>query len=172
MHGKRYGLRVHEFRRFFPLPEQTGRAFELALDIHPCEEKDLALLRSHGWRLVDPRQTAGNPASYQHYIQKSQAEFLVAKEMYVQTRSGWLSDRSLCYLASGRPVLAQDTGFRQRYPSREGLLAFSTLEEAAAGVVNISENYYRHARAARRIAEEYFDSRKVIERLVDQVSSQ
>ena len=86
--------------------------------------------------------------------------------MYVATRSGWLSDRSLCYLASGRPVLAQDTGFSDNYPVGEGLIAFSTLEEAAAGVEEILRNYDRHSAAARALAEEYFDARRVLGRLL------
>jgi len=109
--GRSYGLRVHEFRRFLDLPQQTGRTFELALDIHPTETVDLARLVDHGWSLVDPRQVACDPDAYQRYVQNSWAEFMVAKEMYVKANSGWVSDRSICYLASGKPVLAQETGF-------------------------------------------------------------
>src|SRR5205085_11376663 len=106
---------------------------------------------------------------YHSYIQHSGAEFCVAQNMYVATRSGWLSDRSLCYLASGKPVLAQDTGFSDNYPVGEGLLAFSTLDEAAAGVEEIERNYARHSRAARALAEQYFDAGKVVGRLLDQL---
>jgi hypothetical protein len=164
--GKSYGLRVHEFRKFAQLPRVSGRTFELALDIHPAEEKDLALLSDNGWSLVDPSLVAGDPWAYQAYIQGSMAEFMVAKNMYVQANSGWLSDRSLCYLASGKPVLAQDTGFTQLYPTGEGLLAFTTVEEASSGVEEISRNRAHHARAARGLAEGFFDSDKVLECLL------
>ena len=94
---------------------------------------------------------------------------MIAKNMYVQSRSGWVSDRSICYLASGKPVLAQDTGFSRRYQTGQGLLAFTTLEEACSGVEEISGNYARHCRAARAVAEEHFDSDKVLPRLLEQI---
>ena len=149
-----------------PLPHMTGQRFELALDIHSNEVHDLALLHRNGWTLADPLTVAGDPWSYREFIQGSGAEFTVAKQMYVATQSGWFSDRSVCYLASGRPVLAQDTGFRHRYAVGEGLLAFSTLEEAAAGVAAIAAEPGRHARAARQVAEDCFDSDKVLTRLL------
>jgi hypothetical protein len=99
------------------LPRLTGRLFELALAIHPSETRDLALLSENGWALVDPQIVAGDPLAYRSYIGRSLAEFSVAKDMYVQTRGGWISDRSLCYLASGKPVLAQETGFSRHYPT-------------------------------------------------------
>ncbi len=114
---------------------------------------------------------AGDPWSYRSYIQRSKAEFCVAQNMYVETRGGWLSDRSLCYLASGKPVLAQETGFSRNYPTGEGLIAFTTLDEAAAGVEEIERNYERHSRAARALAEEYFDSDKVLTRLLENVAA-
>jgi hypothetical protein len=167
--GTRYGLRVHEFRKFAELPRCTKADFELALDIHPAETPDLELLANGGWRLVDPIAAAGDPQRYQEYIQRSRAEFMVAKGMYVQTQSGWFSDRSICYLASGRPVLAQDTGISQLYPTGEGLLTFTTLDEAIAGVEEVTRAYARHSRAARALAEEYFDSDVVLPRLLEQL---
>ncbi|MGH2684886.1 MAG: glycosyltransferase family protein [Actinomycetota bacterium] len=167
--GKRYGLRVHEFRKFVELPRITGRRFRLALDIHPDETNDLALLEKNGWELLDPKEAAGDPWSYRSFIQASRAEFGVAKNMYVETRGGWFSDRSICYLASGRPVLVQDTGIRDLYPTGEGLLTYSTLEEAAAGVEEIERDYARHSRAAREIAEVFFDSTKVLSRLLERL---
>jgi hypothetical protein len=167
--GRTYGLRVHEFRKFAQLPRLSGRSFELALDIHPAEESDLALLADNGWSLVDPSLVAGDPWAYQAYIQSSMAEFMVAKNMYVQGNSGWLSERSLCYLASGKPVLAQDTGFTQHYPTGEGLLAFTTVEEASSGVEEISRNRAHHARVAHALAEDYFDSDKVLGRLLSKL---
>ncbi len=167
--AKTYGLRVHEFRKFVELPRLAADDFEVALEIDPADRRDIELLREHGWRLADPREVARDPWSYREYIQRSKAEFMVAKNMYVETRSGWFSDRSICYLASGKPVLAQDTGISELYPIGEGLLTYSTLEEAAAGVEEISGNYERHCKAAREIAEEFFDSDKVLTRLLEKL---
>lgn len=164
--GKTYGLRVHEFRKFVSLPQRTEERFELALDIDPADARDREALESNGWMLADPRTEAGDPWRYREFIRRSKGEFMVAKNIYVATRSGWFSDRSLCYLASGKPVLAQDTGFRDHYPTGEGLLAYSTLEEAVEGIEEIAGDYERHSRAARGIAEEFFDSDKVLSRLL------
>jgi hypothetical protein len=167
--GESYGLRVHQFRRFVDLPGLTGRSFELALAIHPSETRDLALLSDKGWPMVDPQIVAGDPLSYRSYIGRSLAEFSVAKDLYVRSCGGWISDRSLCYLASGKPVLAQETGFSRHYPTGEGLLAYSTLEEAVAGVEEIARRPDWHARAARALAEQYFDSDKVLGRLLQEL---
>lgn len=169
--GHTYGLRVHQFRRFADLPRRAGGSFELALDIHPQDAADADLLRAGGWRLVPPASVASAPGEYRRYIQASDAEIMIAKGMYVDSRSGWLSERSLCYLASGRPVLAQDTGFSELYPVGEGLLAFATMDEAAAGIDAIRADPARHARAARALAEEHFDSDKVLTNLLDAVHS-
>jgi hypothetical protein len=168
--GAVYGLRAHEFRRFFDLPRDTGAMFELALDIDEAEAPDLAALDAAGWRRIDPRAVAGTPASYRTWIQESSAELMVAKSMYVATRGGWFSDRSVCYLASGRPVLAQDTGLGDLYPVGEGLLTFSSYAEAVEGVQEISGDLPRHAAAARRVAEECFDSDRVLTSLLDRVT--
>lgn len=167
--GKTYGLRVHEFRRFAQLPELTGRAFELALAIHAAEAPDLALLRDTGWSLVDPGEVATTPAGYRAFIAESTAELMIAKGMYVQSRSGWFSERSICYLASGRPVVAQDTGLGDLYPLGSGLLAFETLDEAAACVESIALGYKRHADDARALAEARFDSDRVLGRWLEQL---
>jgi hypothetical protein len=167
--GRKYGLRAHEFRRFVSLPQASDQRFELALDIDATDSADRGLLRDHAWSFADPGCAARDPWSYQAYIQHSRAEFMVAKNMYVQTRSGWLSDRSLCYLASGRPVLAQDTDLSERYPTGAGLVTFSTLDDAIAGAADIVADYPRHARAARAVAEEHFDSDIVLNRLVAQL---
>jgi hypothetical protein len=165
--GRRYGLRVHELRRFAQLPRQAGGLFELALDIAPADAADAALLAAGGWRLVEPAAAVATPGDYRSYVHRSAAEVMVAKGMYVQSRSGWVSERSLCYLASGRPVLAQDTGFSERYPCGDGLVSFTTLEEALAGVEAIRSAPARHAAAARGLAEAYFASDRVLGRLLD-----
>src|SRR5262249_14173551 len=129
------------------------------------------MLREQGWSLVEPKEVAGGPAEYRAYIGRSRAEFMVPKQMYVDTNSGLLSDRSVYYLASGRPVLARDTGIADLYSTDEGLLTFTTLDEAAAGIEAINRDYARHARAARGIAVEYFDSDKVLTRLLSSLGA-
>ena len=167
--GKMYGLRAHELRRFAALPRMTDAPFRLALDIHPGDDKDKQLLLDNDWTIVSPRDVAGDPWAYQRFIRESAAEFMIAKNIYVQTRSGWFSDRSICYLASGRPVVAQDTGLPQRYRTGAGLVLFDNPEGAAEAVRRVCRDYEYHARAARAFAEEHFDSDKVLTRLLDQL---
>ena len=165
--GTTYGLRAHELRRFVELPRLSVERFELALEIDPADKTDRDNLLASGWALVDPAKVAGDTDAYRNYIQSSKAELMVAKAMYVQTRSGWFSDRSICFLASGKPVLAQDTGLDGLYPRGEGLVTFETPEDAVAGAAEISRDYERHARGARALAEESFDSDKVLGRLLE-----
>jgi hypothetical protein len=160
--GKRYGLKVHEFRKFVELPERVPPEFEIALDIAPEDERDRRALEERGWRLVDPRDVARTPDEFRSYVQRSSAEFSVAQGIYVDTSSGWFSDRSTRYLASGKPVLVQDTGFGERLPAGEGIVPFRTLDDAVAGAESIAADYERHARAARALAEEHFDSDRVL----------
>jgi len=167
--GTVYGLRAHEFRKFATLPRLVPARFELALDIHPAAAKDTVLLLDCGWTLTEPRRAAGDPSCYRSYIGQSAAELMIAKGMYVQTRSGWFSDRSACYLACGRPVLAQDTGLEGRLPTGAGLVTFSTLEEAAEGTRAILTDYAQHRRAAHRLASEWFDSSVVLGSLVQKL---
>jgi len=165
--GRRYGLRAHEFRRFSELPVMTGRRFDLALSIHPRDGQDLQLLRRKRWGVIPPERIASSTVGYRSFIAGSSAELMVAKGIYVESRGGWFSERSICYLASGRPVVAQDTGLTELLPVGEGLLTFSTVEEAAAGVEAVVSDYARHARAARELAETRFDSDKVLGRLLE-----
>ena len=167
--GRTYGLKVHEFRKFLALPGLAGATFEIALNIHPADEKDLRSLRQHGWHLVDPRTVAADPHAFRDYVQRSGAEFSVAQGVYVATGSGWFSDRTVRYLASGKPVLVQDTGFGRTLPVGEGLIPFHTLEEARDGVARIARDYDVHSHAARAIAEEHFDSDRVLGRLLDEI---
>src|SRR5207237_1120238 len=136
--------------------------------IHPADGKDREALVEHGWQLVDPHQAAGDPAAFRLYVQGSGAEFSAAQGVYVETGSGWFSDRTACYLASGKPVLVQDTGLSTNYPVGEGLLAFRTLPEAVLGAERIAADYDRHSRAARKLAQEFFDSAKVLERFLEE----
>jgi hypothetical protein len=169
--GRTYGLRVHEFRKLAELPERTDAKFDAALDIHPGDEQDAELLRGHGWNLLDPIAATGDPARYQRLVQEAGAELGVAKSIYVETRSGWFSDRSACFLASGKPALVQDTGLEELLPLGSGLLAYRTLDEAVAGVETIRSDYERHALAARAIAEEHFDSDRVLGRLLEELGA-
>ena len=167
--GKTFGLKVHEFRKFIELPRRLQQTFEIALQIHPADARDLDLLRANGWQIADPRAAAADPFRFRRYVQQSGAEFSVAQGIYVETQSGWFSDRTVRYLASGKPALVQDTGFSRCYPVGDGLLAFRTLEEAVRGAEEIARNYERHCQAARALAEHYFDSDKVLGRLLEEV---
>ena len=167
--GIHYGQRAHSLRELIELPRRTDARLEIALGIHPDETDDLAALRGNGWELVDPADAAGTPERYAEFIRSSAAELCIAKQGYVASRSGWFSDRSACYLASGRPVVAQETGFSDYLPTGEGLLAFSSVEEAAAAIDEVMAAWERHAGAARQLAEERFDSRDVLPRLLGEL---
>jgi hypothetical protein len=162
-----YGQKVHAVRALMDLPTRAPQAvFQPAFAIDPAEERDLAALATNGWRVIDPRLVARDPDRYRRFIQRSAAEIGVAKSGYVRARCGWFSDRSACYLAAGRPVLAQETGWSAFYPEGEGLLTFSSAEEAAGAAEEILGAYDRHRKAARAIAEEVFDAKKVLGRLL------
>jgi hypothetical protein len=167
--GRTFGLKLHEFRKFVGLPDLVPHSFEIALDIHPAETRDLDSLHLHGWRVVDPAQAAPDALAFRNYVSSSTAEFSVAQGIYVETRSGWFSDRTARYLASGKPALVQDTGFSSNLPTGEGLLAFMTLDQAARGAEIILQDYERHSRAARAIAARYFDSDQILSELIDRV---
>ena len=159
------GNKDQEFVRFIDLPSRTTQTFELAIN-GPQQ-----LLREHGWRTVAAMDVSRTPWDYRAFIHRSRAEFGVAKHTYVATRSGWFSDRTECYLASGRPALVQDTGWTAHLPHGDGLLAFSTPEEALAGFDRINGDYDRHARCAADIAREHFDARRILRALLDEVCS-
>lgn len=169
--GTLYGQKAHAWREFMQLPRLTGQLFSPALAIHPDEQHDLLVLKQNGWRLLDPQEVSSTPARYQEFIRQSRAEFSVAKSGYVLSRSGWFSERSAAYLASGKPVIAQDTGFSRHLPVGEGLFSFSTVEEAADAVARIEGDYDFHSGAARRVAQEFFDSRKVLHGLLQNLEN-
>jgi hypothetical protein len=150
-----------EFLRFIDLPSRTAQPFELAIN------GPQTLLREHGWDTVDAMKVSRTPAGYRDFIHRSKAEFGVAKHTYVANHTGWFSDRTECYLASGRPALVQDTGWTAHLPSGEGLLAFSSIDDALAGIETINADYDRHAARAREIAHEHFDAQRVLPRLLD-----
>jgi hypothetical protein len=164
-----YGQKAHSLREFFPLPALTNEQFVLALAIHPKEIPDLAALERNGWRLVDPAQVAHTPWSYREFVQGSKGEWGIAKSGYVAARSGWFSDRSICYLASGRPVIAQETGFSRYLPAGDGLFAFATIDDILLAIEALRRDYAYHARAARALAEQYFDSDRVLSALLQRI---
>jgi len=167
--GRHYGQKAHSMREFIALPRFTKEKLAPALAIHPAEETDLAALSENGWTIQDPNRVAASPSSYRRFIQQSKAEFGIAKSGYVASRCGWFSDRSGCYLASGRPVIAQQTGFDQFLPVGRGLFAFETMDHILAAIEELKRNYLNHARAAREIAEEYLESDKILTRFLEQV---
>jgi hypothetical protein len=167
VHGNvHYGQRAHSMRRLLGLAKRSGSRFLLALAIDPEERGDLDALNVHGWKLVDPASVAGTPSDFRVFVQGSWAELGIAKLGYVVSRCGWFSDRSVCYLASGRPVVAQETGFSEWLPAGEGLFAYSTTDEAAAAFDEVARDYPRHRRAARELAEDVFASDRVLGRLL------
>jgi hypothetical protein len=151
------------YLNFAELPLRTKRQFELAANLPPGDEP---LFHSNGWRLVDPNRIAASPEQYLDYIHQSRAEFMCPKPIHVDLKTGWFSDRSATYLSSGRPVLAQDTGFSEKLPTGLGIVTFNNLEEAAAGVADIDADYDRHRRAASELAEQLFSPRKCLEEML------
>jgi hypothetical protein len=166
--GETYGWSKHtEFLKFIDLPRRTRRPLELALAGGDAEA--LHRLIAHGWWLGNGMLLSREVAPYRQYIMHSLGEFTVAKDQNIRLRSGWFSDRSACYLASGRPVVAQDTGFDVALPVGEGLIAYATGAQAAAALDAVAADYERHRRAARALAEEHLDSDRVLSRLLEAV---
>ena len=163
VNGVPYGGKNVEFERFMELPARVAVPIELALSGRPPRER----LERHGWRLVDPYQVSRDPWVYRDFLARSLGEWSVAKNAYVASRSGWFSCRTACYLALGVPVVVQDTGFGAAIPTGEGVLTFTTLDEAVEAIDRLTGDPERHARAACAIAEEYFDANKVLSELIE-----
>ena len=157
--GVSYGQKDIEFQQFMDLPRLSSQRFRIAMN-------GPDFLVQHGWEIVPGEIVTRTPLAYQRFIQQSRGEFGVARNCYVRTRGGWFSDRSVCYLASGRPVLVQDTGAGDWLPLGQGIVAFENLAGALAGLEKINANYGQHRRAARQLAEEYFSTDKVLSRLL------
>jgi hypothetical protein len=176
--GRVYAQKDVELLRFLDLPRKLGSTrMEVALGglrhrkWQGAHAAPRTALEANGWRVVPALSRCGGLDAYRRYIQASKAEWSVAKNGYVVGRSGWFSCRSACYLAAGRPVVVQDTGFSATIPVGEGVLTFADPDGAAAAIARVEENYARHARAAREIAAEYFDSDKVLAHLVEEAMS-
>jgi hypothetical protein len=167
--GRLFGQKAHSLRRFIDLPRRRGERFELALAIDPGEPADLAALAENGWELVDPRAVAATPEAYRRFVSGSRGELGVAKSGYVEGRCGWFSDRSVCYLAAGRPVVAQETGFSEALPVGAGLFAWETAGELDQALEELARDYEGNRHAARALAEEIFDSDVVLGRLLSRV---
>jgi hypothetical protein len=150
-----------EWCRFLDLPERTGKTFEVAMDID-CVPGDRELLTAQGWQVIDPIQISIDAWRYRDYLRGSRGEFTVAKDMNVRLRSGWFSDRAACYLAAGRPVITQDTGFEEALPLGPGLHAFKTVAEATEAVRMIERDYDRASAHASGVAREYFAADRVL----------
>jgi len=159
--GETYWWSKHvNFLRMIDVPRASGVPFELAMD--PGDDEVRSRLATSGWTLVDPRPISADVDVYRRYVEQSRGEFTVAKDIYVRPRSGWFSDRSVCFLAAGKPVITQETGFSELVPTGRGLLAFSTPEEAVEAVRAVNGDWSAHARAARAIAEEHFAAPRVL----------
>jgi hypothetical protein len=169
--GAFYGQKVHSIRPLVELPRRVGVPCRLAMAIHPDERADLEAVEKNRWQVIDPRPLTHGPADYQRLIQTSWAELGIAKSGYVASRCGWFSDRSVCFLASGRPVIAQETGFGGHLPMGSGLLPFMTVDDIVAAVEQLTSDYNMHARAARQLAEEFFDSRRVLSNLLSNLGA-
>ncbi len=177
-----YWSKHHEFLKFIDLPKRVDQPIEFATNLAKPETfehgegtevpaygvaNDYNLLTANGWKLVDGPSFTMNPWTYRDYIIKSRGEFTFAKDQNIRLRSGWFSERSACYLAAGRPVITQDTGFGCTLPTGLGLFAFNTMEEIITAFDDINSNYKKHSKAARDIAEEYFKAEKVLEKVLD-----
>jgi hypothetical protein len=162
--GKTYGQKDQEFARFIDLPRRTPQKFRIALN-------GPETLAEYGWEIVPGEIATRTPQAYRQFIQQSRAEFGVAKHGYVKMRPGWFSDRSVCYLASGLPLLIQDTGLSDWLPVSEGVVAFRDLPEILSGIDSINTGYERHRLAARKLAEEHFSTQKVLPALLDAAMS-
>jgi Glycosyl transferases group 1 len=162
--GLSYGMKSASFEPYESLPQRVGDLLELGVggDAVPKSR-----LRESGWSIVNPLEPTRTPFTYQEYLAYSRGEFTVAKHGYVASRCGWFSERSANYMASGRPVITQETGFSDWLPTGEGLLSFTTPDEAAAAIEAVCSDYDKHCRAARELVEAHFDSAKVLGRLVE-----
>jgi hypothetical protein len=162
--GREYGMKSASFAPFEDLPRRVGPILELGVG---GPDVPRARLRAADWHLVNPLEPTRTPWTYQEYLRSSRGEFTIAKHGYVASRCGWFSERSANYLASGRPVITQETGFSDWLPVGEGLLSFGNPDEAAAAIEEVCGNYAAHCRAARALVEAHFDARSVLGRLVE-----
>jgi hypothetical protein len=167
--GRTYGQKNLEFNRFRDLPSKTKTLLRLAMGLGVDGQRPAQELRQLGWDLVEPQEVVPDHQAYRSFLTSSRGEWSVAKHGYVEGKTGWFSCRTACYLAAGRPAVVQETGWSRHLPSTRGVLPFSTLEEAVGGLSEISRNYTEHSKAAREIALEFFDAKKVCQDLLRQL---
>jgi hypothetical protein len=165
--GETYGQKDIEFTRFMHLPALTGEKFVLAMGQGPGRNRPTSYLESLGWRIVEPDVHVPDYASYHDFLRNSKAEWSIAKNGYVKSRSGWFSCRSACYLAAGKPVVVQDTGWSEHLPSGDGAFCFGTVEEAAHAIDTVARDYPQHCAAARAYARTHFDAGKICAGLLE-----
>jgi hypothetical protein len=161
-----WGQKDVEFLKFVDLPNRTTQKFEIAMGMGPGMKRPTEMLQQKGWQIIEPAEHLPDPWTYREYLRHSKSEWSVAKEGYVKSRSGWFSCRSACYLALGRPCVLQDTGWSHVYPTGNGLFAYETMDEALTGIAAINHDYAAHSRAARQLAGQMFDARKVLTDLI------
>jgi hypothetical protein len=167
--GQTYTLKHQQLRRFAGVPRQSGLPFAIALEIHPDEAAEVAGLKENGWAVVEAASVASDPDAFRDYVRGSGAEFSVAQGVYAEARTGWVSDRTAHYLASGRPAVVQETGIPERFRPEAGMLTFAEPDGAAAAAGEVVASYAHHSRAARAYAERTFDSDSVLTRMLEAV---
>lgn len=166
--GELYGQKDLEFEKFKALPSLTKQPLAMVMGKGIGSKRPDAELRNLGWTILEPDEVTPDHVSYRMFLKSSKAEWSIAKNGYVKSWSGWFSCRSACYLALGRPVLVQDTGWSKYIPAGKGLLKFDTLDDCVRGIDSINADYAGHQKAARKIAEDYFEAKKVCQDLLDQ----
>lgn len=175
---KVWGQKDVEFEKFLDLPNFfPNTKFEIVINPpvdrkNPAETKskfNRLRIKNSGWQVLNPKKYVATSEAYKNFIQRSYAEFSVAKETYVKSNSGWFSCRSACYLAAGKPVITQDTRWSNFIPSGQGLFAFTDLQTAKDAIEEVTRNYKQHAKAAKDVAQEYFDSNKVLTQMLDSI---
>jgi hypothetical protein len=159
------------FVPYLDLPKRTERPLELSLCLSPDDDDERAMLLARGWRVRDSRDSAGTPWDYQRYVQGSRGEFSCVKPSCVRLQNAWISDRTLCYLASGKPALVEHTGPSRILPDAEGVLRFRDVDEAVRLIDAVETDYDRHCRAARALAEHWFDAKKVVGSVLERALS-
>lgn len=162
--GQSFGMKSESFKRYLDLPASAGHIFELALGSQSVPRK---LLRSKGWQVVNPLEEIRDVWEYQSYLQRSKGEWSIAKQGYVVSNSGWFSERSANYLASGWPVVTEGSGFSRWLPPGRGVFSFNSPDEALSAIEEVNNNYELHSRAARQMAVEFFSSSQVLSSLIE-----
>ena len=166
-----WGQKNVEFKKFYDLPSVTGQSFDLIINRgnDPESLKSMEFLKSLGWNILSPHDLIANKEDYKKFIKASVGEFSVTKETYIKSNSGWFSGRSACYLAAGKPVITQDTKWSRYIPAGEGLFAINDFESASSAVKAITSDYARHSKAATEVANEFFDSSKVLNEMLSHI---